>query len=531
MRRLRRLGAVAAATLTLVAGCTPEGDGPRTDRTPFVRPERTPRPVVTGTPAEIRLEVGDDFQRIVDRTPPGSTYVIATGVHRLQQVIPHDGDVFRGEPGAVLNGARLLAPESFDRDDEGRWFVDGQTQDGLERGQPDEGATEAIRHPEELFVDGDRRLVHVLSLGELTPGTFHLDYGADRLYLGEDPTAFASIEASVTSFAFGGTGVRGVTIEDIVVEKYASPAQFGAVGGAPPEEFPYDWTIRRVEARLNHGGGIGISPGVTIEDSDVHHNGQIGLVGFGEDRSTEEAGYSARVAVLRTRIHHNNVLGFRWTHEAGGTKIKRTTAGSLIEHVWSHDNHGPGLWLDIENHAAVVRANRIEDNVGAGIFYEISAGPTTIEHNEVRNNGHHDGGRFTAGIVISNSSDVTVRNNVLAGNARGVAAISRGDRHPATTRLVVLDNDITMSTGWTGLDLARDADKALLQPEGDNRFDGNTYRVADQGARWWFWDRDVSWAQWQDLGHDVGGHLVVGEGETTERARRGFRLADYGPRS
>jgi parallel beta-helix repeat protein len=198
--------------------------------------------------------------------------------------------------------------------------------------------------------------------------------------------------------------------------------------------------------------------------------------------------------------------------------------------VWSHDNIGPGLWLDIDNRAAVIRDNRVEDNIGAGIFYEISAGPTVIEDNEVRGNGHTDTDRLTAGILISNSSNVTVRGNVLTDNARGIAAVSRGDRDPATGRLVVIDNDVTMTTGWTGLDLARGAETMLLEPGGGNRFDGNTYRVADDAARWWFWDGELTWSQWQGLGHDAGGRVVVSD-PTRPEPLVGFRVADYGPRS
>jgi len=48
--------------------------------------------------------VGDSLQAAVDAYPAGTTFVIKAGVHRRQSVKPKDGDVFVGEPGAVLTG-------------------------------------------------------------------------------------------------------------------------------------------------------------------------------------------------------------------------------------------------------------------------------------------------------------------------------------------------------------------------------------------------------------------------------------------
>ena len=54
------------------------------------------------------ISPGDDIQARVDAAPPGTTFLLTAGVHRMHSIVPKNGDVFTGEPGAVLSGARLL---------------------------------------------------------------------------------------------------------------------------------------------------------------------------------------------------------------------------------------------------------------------------------------------------------------------------------------------------------------------------------------------------------------------------------------
>lgn len=58
--------------------------------------------------SRVYLNVGDDFQSIVNAYPAGTHFIVRSGIHREQKVIPQDGDVFTGEPGAVMKGSRVL---------------------------------------------------------------------------------------------------------------------------------------------------------------------------------------------------------------------------------------------------------------------------------------------------------------------------------------------------------------------------------------------------------------------------------------
>jgi len=52
---------------------------------------------------------GEDIQARVNAAPVGTTFLLKAGVHRMQAIVPRDGDTFMGEAGTVLSGARLLA--------------------------------------------------------------------------------------------------------------------------------------------------------------------------------------------------------------------------------------------------------------------------------------------------------------------------------------------------------------------------------------------------------------------------------------
>lgn len=52
----------------------------------------------------ISVSPGTDIQRLVNSNPPGSTFVLKTGIHRNQRVVPKDGNTFVGEPGTIMDG-------------------------------------------------------------------------------------------------------------------------------------------------------------------------------------------------------------------------------------------------------------------------------------------------------------------------------------------------------------------------------------------------------------------------------------------
>jgi hypothetical protein len=120
-------------------------------------------------PPPVPIAIGANLQQIVNSHPEGTTFLLKTGVHRLQTVTPKDRQEFIGEPGTVMSGAQLLTNwQQFGA----TWYVTGQTQQGSPEGfaagvcMPD-----AVRclYPEDLFFD-DQPLFHTDSLAAGGPG-------------------------------------------------------------------------------------------------------------------------------------------------------------------------------------------------------------------------------------------------------------------------------------------------------------------------------------------------------------------------
>ena len=84
------------ATLAVLAACSAPGATPPTP----------PLPATAGT---IVIVPGESIQAKVDANPAGTTFLLKAGTHVRQSVVPKAGDVFRGEPGTVLDGQNATA--------------------------------------------------------------------------------------------------------------------------------------------------------------------------------------------------------------------------------------------------------------------------------------------------------------------------------------------------------------------------------------------------------------------------------------
>ena len=484
--------ALAADGRGVVGRDDPARDDPADDLAPAsaAEPVERPAPTVTDPPQEaVVVEPGDDLQSLVEAYPEGTRFELVEGTFRGISVIPRDGQRFSGRgPETIVSGAVVLAAEDFEREGDA-WYVDGQEQGGGLDG-PMLPGRELDAHAEEVFVDGSTRLRHVGSVDELDDGSFHFDYDADRIYVGADPSSFALIETSVLPFAFAGTGVRGVVVEDLTVEKYASENQYAALGGDASTRFTVDWTYEDVEVRDNHAGGILAGPGTTVRRAHVHRNGQQGIAGNGSNLFNQGGGefLEGRITVEDSEIAHNRVLGFDWQHEGGGTKFSLLTEGMTFQRNHVHDNGGPGIWLDVYNEDSTIVANLVEDNEADGIFYEISFGDTVIEGNTVLRNGLPEG---RAGIHVSGSEGVVVRNNLVADNGGGIEVLHDGRRYremldegweyPTPVRdVTVVGNEVRIAEGRHGMRVLDDADRWY----DTIRFEDNTYEIVGQDVRW-----------------------------------------------
>ncbi len=467
---------------------------PQEERLTVVTPSTVPAsPIVKSAvpiPADaVRINPGTNIQSVVNQYGGGTTFLLGTGLHRQQQVQPKSGQTFIGETGAFMNGAKILT--GWQRDG-GTWFVSGQTQSGRQQGSCLSSSPEC-NHPEELFID-HARMTHVSSKGQVGPGKWFFDYGADRIYIGNDPSG-KLIETSVTEMAFFGQ-VSDVTITGLVIEKYASPAQVGAIdtrGNPSGKTNGSNWFIANNEVRHNHGVGIKSTNGSRVVGNYVHHNGQLGLGGDGPGMLIED-----------NEIAYNNASGYSYGWEGGGTKWAYTT-DLVVRSNYSHHNVGPGLWTDIDNIRTTYEGNRVTDNVGIGIFHEISY-DAVIRNNYIAGNGFgHSAWLWGGGIVVAASPNVEVHDNELVNNADGIAGIqqNRSDAPSAygpmiVKNLYVHDNRITMAEGQTGL--VQDIGENAIFTGRNNRFVNNEYILNGDGRQFAWNNGSKTLQEWNGFG-------------------------------
>jgi hypothetical protein len=441
---------------------------------------------VTGTFTGTVIPPGASIQAAVDANPAGTSFLLKAGVHRMQQVNPKNGNVFTGEPGTIVSGARELT--NFTRSG-GYWVVGGQTQQGR--------ATDASRcmagyescqWPEDLFID-DQMLFRVTSLGAVGPGKWYFDYAADKIYLGDDPTG-RRVETGVSAYAFGGSA-SNVTVRNLTIEKYAAPVQAAALKG----DNTTGWLIEDVRVRQTHGTGIRMGDRWVIRRVRVDHNGQLGIAGGGVGSLVEDSEWD-----------HNKTIGFKVGFAGGASKFWKTD-GLVLRRNYVHHNDGNGIWLDIDNIRYLVQENRVEDNYGQGIFVEISyAGK--ILGNQVRRNGFQRGGGwlYGAGILIAHSPDVEVAGNVVEDNYNGIAGIQQnrgtGQYGPRILQnLWVHDNIVRMSRGKSGVGDGTGTGAYTR----NNRFDRNSYTLSGT-AKYFSWlGGSLSDGEWRNAGQDVSG--------------------------
>jgi hypothetical protein len=110
---------------------------------------------------------------------------------------------------------------------------------------------------------------------------------------------------------------------------------------------------------------------MVIRDSFVHHSGQLGISGVGDN-----------VLVEQNEIAEKGISGFSPECDASGTKFVKTR-GLIVRGDYVHHNLGRGLWTDIDS---LFEDNLVGLHDAESSTYEISYA-ATIWNNTVRYNG------------------------------------------------------------------------------------------------------------------------------------------------
>jgi parallel beta-helix repeat protein len=258
--------------------------------------------------------------------------------------------------------------------------------------------------PDMVFIDG-RPLNQVTSLAAVGPGSFFVDYTAQALYVGDDPTrADTIVEAATQSAALqfnpaaAGSVVRGIGFEEYAPQwnSWPNPAMV-LVNAASNVTFDRDAFTRSASRGLTT-----YASSTTVTNSAFIDNGMVGLHANLADHLD---------------VEHNLVVGNNNEHFASGNGATVSTAGIKIttsQFVIVRDNvvennFANGIWLDLSDYQNQIVDNLARDNDQNGIDVEVS-GSTLVASNLVTGNG-------VSGLRLTGATDTRAYNNTLAGNA------------------------------------------------------------------------------------------------------------------
>lgn len=467
--------------------------------------------------ATVNVPADANIQAAVDANPPGTVFQLAAGVYRMQTVVAKEGDQFIGAldgGGArltVMSGAQALGP--FTRDTFGNYVAEtSQTWPGQQIGYCSPGH-ERCTFPEDFFYDDVPYLHSAGGPAALAPGQFYFDYPNGRIFFrpknaGDDPGQH-KVEYSRMPLAIWGNASH-VVVRNLVVEKYAAPEQFGAIGG----QYPGDgWIEQNNETRWNHGLGLRVSNNGRVLDNYTHDNGEMGMGGSGRN-----------ILVQNNEIARNNYVGVDHNFECGGFKFAFSD-GLIVSNNYSHDNIGPGMWTDLSSIHTLYENNIVINNSRSGIFYETSY-DAVIRNNMIFNNGSSepDDWFWNAQLQIAASQNVEAYGNVILvnsqNNGNGIMLIQQ-DRSsepclfgPCRVINNYIHDNFVIVTGNRPHGSSGGAQDFLglgdlFAPLSNNRFAGNHYYVNDtNSAAYWQWGNTPrTFSGFQFSGLDVAGSV------------------------
>jgi hypothetical protein len=404
-------------------------------------------------PPESRQPRCASLQALVEAAPAGSTVRVPACLYRETLTIDKPLTLL-ADPGAEVRGSDVWADG---------WAKTGSS--WIRPGLPALGAHGECRRgqarclwPQQVFLDG-APLLQVAA--EPTTGQFSVM--RDAVVLADDPRG-RLVEVSTRD-----TWIRGrsddVAIRGFVMRHAANDSQQGAISN----EGHSRWTVASNRLSDSHGPAVSLSGGSDFRliDNEISRSGQLGVHGEGP----------IGAHVRGNSIHHNNTEGFDDGWEAGGLKITRAVELTVEEnHVYEND--GRGVWCDFRCRGVTIRLNRIHDNSGPGINFELGSDGTFSENAVWENGWRNPEWGWGAGVLVQNSREVRVRQNLVAWNATGVSVIDQ-DReadHVPTVDVEVSENVLLAETGRYALAWLADHPRAtIFDSASGNRGSGNVF--------------------------------------------------------
>lgn len=342
----------------------------------------------------------------VAKATSGDIIYLRGGTYHQQVTMSKDGLQLLGFPGETVQFDGTSAVSGW-RQSGSTWIKDGWTTefdrsptytfgaaDGTEAGWGFVNPSyPTAAWPDQVFVDGTP-LKQVTSASQVVTGTFYVDYAADQLVVGSDPTGRA-VRASTLNKAMSIRGANTV-LRGFSVYGYApSVPHMGTITLERP-----GIKVEDVNVTQNATTGISaIADNIMLTDVVANNNGLMGIHASGAYGLTLDG----------VRANGNNTERFNQAPSAGGMKVHKSR-NVTIRNSEFVGNLATGLWFDQSNYNMNLVNNTIKSNSGHGIFLEISD-TAVVAGNVIAGNGGH-------GLQVDNTGHVKIWNNTFMGNAR-----------------------------------------------------------------------------------------------------------------
>ncbi|MBM3497413.1 MAG: hypothetical protein FJX74_01975, partial [Armatimonadetes bacterium] len=348
-----------------------------------------------------------------------------------------------------------------------------------------------MHRAEQVFVEG-ALLTHVATLEELRaePGRMLTDDEAGRLFVhiaGSPQDRLIERSMRQQCFAPAVRGLGYVRVRGLRMLHGAAPESngdnWGVVGhrSVMSVRSGHHWVIEGNVIEWGNAQGLDIGregwgedlawQPVVCETSGFHqvrgntvsHHGVAGIVGW--------AGGANSLLLEDNITNGNGVKGNFFMYESAGVKL-HTAKDCLIRRHRAHGNECFGIWLDYNCERNRITQCLLTDNMGAGVFHEVSPGPILIDTNVILGT-RNAGEAWGEGIYSHDGNHAVCANNFIAGCANfGIRfrnLFSRiADGEPTTTSHNRLLNNLIFDCARGCISLNPEVPKAE-----DNRSEGN----------------------------------------------------------
>ena len=276
-------------------------------------------------------------------------------------------------------------------------------------------APDIVERREMVFIDGFR-LNQVLSLGEMTVGTFYVDETGGKIYIWPQVGMniySADVEVSVTPLMFAVDGASNFVLRGLTFEYGNNCRDKGSVFVNSVSGQPYanNFLFDRDNFFWNNAFGIEVGPTVsnfTIQNSLANHNGQSGFVA-----QDAVSGY-----LYNDQAAFNNWRGAEGSfYNTNSAAFHFSGAHTLtMSNSYAYWNQTFGTHFDTDNKDVNISGFVMNQNLLPGALLERDEGPIDITYSYFCNGNPLTASASNVGINIRDSMGVSVTSSNFVGN-------------------------------------------------------------------------------------------------------------------